>query len=577
MVILITGMDQANALFLQLGSVLGVAAVLGYLVWLLKLPLIVAYLLAGVLFSVLGLFDLAHSETFVVFSEIGIAFVLFFIGMEMDFREIRSLGRAIIVASLAQITISTLLGFAVATSLGFGSLESWFLGIGLAFSSTIVVIKMLLEKKDLNSLYGRLSIGILLLEDLVAIVILMVMTVGESTFGLGLTSTLPIVALFAKGGLLFFLTFVLSRFVLKHIFRAVAGSPELLFLTSLTWCFAFVGISLLLGFSVVIGAFLAGLALANSPFYYEIQGKVKPLRDFFVALFFVYLGSQVLFANILLSLPIAIVFVVYALIIKPLIFLFVLGLFGFRKHTIFQTAINLSQISEFSLIIAVVGFRMGVLGQVALTGIAIAGITSIVVSAIFIAYGRKIYLFALPFITLFERRWRRRETVSISDEIENHVVLIGAHRMGGEIIRFLMREKVSFIVLDFNPRVVQNLINEKIHAIYGDVGDPEVLEYLRLEHARVIISTAPDREDNLVLLDSYKRKKVKVPILLRAGSVRDAKVLYEAGADYVIVPEVLSGESVAEALRNHWNSLSFFKGRADLELGRLFRNKLVLG
>ena len=265
---------ETNALFVQLAIILGFASFIGFIIIKLKLPLVVAYLLAGVVIAALG-FSGSSSAIMTFLPEVGIAFVLFFVGMELDLKGIKHLGKQIIIASLTQIVLSTLAGFIIASYLGFTSTESFYLGVGLSFSSTIVVIKMLLEKNDLNSLYGKLSMGVVLFEDLVAIVMLMVLTVSSSMLNVGLQDNFPLVTLLLKGIGLLILTMIFSKYVLQNIFNSVAKSAELLFLTSLAWCFLFVALSLFLGFSIVIGAFLAGLTLANSAFHYEIQGKVK--------------------------------------------------------------------------------------------------------------------------------------------------------------------------------------------------------------------------------------------------------------------------------------------------------------
>lgn len=571
-------MDHVAEVFLQFGVVLGLGTVLGYLAHLAKLPLIVAYLFVGVLVSLFGGFDLAHSETFTVFSEIGIAFVLFFIGMEMDVKELKSLGKPILIGALGQIFISMALGFLIAVGLGFPQTESILLGIGLAFSSTIVVVKLLLEKKELNSLYGKLSIGILLLEDLVAIILLMGMTVSSSALNVGVQSAMPFVALFFKGLLLLFLTFGLSKYVLRRVFQAVAASTELLFLTALAWCFAFVSLTILLGFSVVIGAFLAGVALASSPFYYEIQGKVKPLRDFFVMTFFVYLGSQVKFGEVVGVLPLIGALVAYALIVKPVIYMALLGMFGFRKHTIYQTAINLSQISEFSLIVMVVGLKLGLVSSAGVTALALATVVSILLSSVLISNGRRLYGKVGKLVEMFvhDKYVHLIEAKEGHTDLEGHVVVIGAHRMGGEVIRYLKRNTIPFVVLDFNPRVVKNLVNEKIHALYGDVGDPEVLEFLNLEKASLVVSTAPDFDDNSILLTEKRKRKLGAFVVTRAATIADAKRLYDEGADYVVLPELVSGEKITTILKEHWPNLSFFDGRPEKELNKLFRNRFAL-
>lgn len=570
-------MFQSNALFLQLAIILGLAAILGYLMKLFKLPLLVAYLLVGVLIASTQIFNLTTSEALTFLPEIGMAFVLFFVGMELDIKEIKHLGKPIIAAGLGQIIISALAGSVLASALGFPPAESFLLGTSLAFSSTVVVVKLLLEKKDLNSLYGKLSLGILLLEDLAAVLLLMGMTVGTSFLNLGWQSSMPLLTLLIKGVLLLVSSLILSRYVLEKVFSAVAKSAELLFLSALAWCFICISVSLFLGFSIIIGAFLAGIALANSSFHFEIQGKVKPLRDFFVTLFFVYLGSQVVFGQVLLVLPLMAIFTFYALVIKPTIYLLILGIFGFRKHTIFQTALNLSQISEFSLIVMVVGLRLGVVSQPTVTAMALTGVISIIISSIMITYSRAIYKKVAPFVSFFEhgKMIHQMESKKGGLEMEHHVILIGAHRVGGEVMKFLKRERIPFLVLDFNPEVIQKLTEEKIHVLFGDVGDPEILEFLNLEKSKLIVSTAANIDDSLVLLAELKRRKARTIVMVRASSADDAEVLYKAGADYVILPEIVSGDFVAQVLRNHWPNMDFFKGRPRIELDKLAKNHLV--
>ena len=191
-------MIHSNDLFIQLAIILGLASVMGYFMKRLRLPLLVAYLLVGVLIASMRIFDIATSEVLIFLPEIGMAFVLFFVGMELDFKEIKNLGKPIVAAGLGQIIISTLAGSLIASALGFPIVESFYLGTCLGFSSTIVVVKLLLDKKDLGSLYGKLSLGILLLEDLVAVLLLMGMTVSGSFLNLGLQNSFPLLALFLK-------------------------------------------------------------------------------------------------------------------------------------------------------------------------------------------------------------------------------------------------------------------------------------------------------------------------------------------------------------------------------------------
>lgn len=545
-------------IFLQLAVALSLSSLFGYLVLRLKLPLVVAYLLAGVAISLVSLIDPHHSQVFEILPEIGIAFVLFLIGMELDLREIKSLGLPIIISALGQIVISTFAGFALAGALGFQATESIYLGLGLAFSSTVVVVKMLIEKRDLASLYGKLSIGILLVEDLVAIAVLMIISVSGSAFHLGLQESLPLITLVLKAIGLFILTFLLSRYVLERIFDSVAKSVELLFLTAITWCFAFTSLAVVLGFSVVIGAFLAGVALASSPYHLQIQGKIKPLRDFFLTLFFVYLGLQTKVGDFFNAWPAILLFTLFALALKPLIYLLLLGIFGFRKHTLFQTSLNLSQISEFSLVVLLVGVSEGLASPLALSVMAAVAVLSIICSSITIAYSKPLFKLFSPILSFFERKGSFHFMESkIEEELNDHVVIIGAHHIGAPVIKFLQMEKIPFMVMDFNPHIVQELREKEVKVIYGDLGDPEILDSLQLERAKLIISTARDMSDNEILLEECKRRKIRAKVVARAMDKDHAEALKKLGADFVILPEQVSGDFLANQLKHHWPEIRF--------------------
>lgn len=542
---------------MQFSVVLSLACVIGYIVLRLKLPLMIAYLLTGVLLSFLNVFDLNHSLVLDVLPEIGIAFVLFLIGMELDLREIKSLGLPITISATTQILITTGLGFVIANRLGFGTLESVYLGLGLAFSSTIVVIKLLLEKKDLSSLYGKLSIGILLIEDIAALIVLMFASLGGSATSLSIEGSMPFFILLAKMAALFAITFVISKFVLEKIFDAVARSTELLFFSAITWCFVFTSIAVLSGFSVVIGSFLAGIALASSPYHFQIQGKIKPLRDFFLTLFFVYLGTQVKLADIISSWHIVLIFSVYAIIVKPLIHSLVLSRFGFSKHTTFQTSLNLSQVSEFSLIVLLVSVQLGLASERALSVMAGAGVLTIIFSATFISASKQIYKIVSPLLTYIPRSKRPSVESNTSSPMGDHIVIIGAHRVGGPVVNYLLKTKIPFLVMDFNPTIVKALREKGVNVIYGDVGDPDVLDSLQMETAKLIISTASDKEDNHLLLEECARRKTKAKILVRSEDKSHEEQLKKMGAHYILMPEEVSGYFLVHELKNHWPKAHF--------------------
>lgn len=559
-------------IFIQLAIILTLSSALGLIVYKLKLPLLIAYLSCGLLLSVLTSFDVSKSSALSFLPDIGIAFVLFLVGMELDLREIRNFGKQILTAGTLQIIITSVLGTFIAQSFGFKLVEAIYLGIGLSFSSTLLVVKLLSDKRELTSLYGKLSLGVLLLEDLVAVIILLVM---NSQISLSLADSLPITIFFIKVLSLLAAAFVLNKYLLSNIFKIVSDNGELLFLTSLAWCFSFITLSSILGFSILIGAFLAGVVLASSPYHFHIQGKVKPMRDFFLSLFFVYLGTRVNFSHIISVYPLILIFALYAVLVKPIIYLLIFGIFGFRKHTMFSTSINLTQVSEFSLIILLVAFKTGLVSEQGLTIIALSSVLSFISSSLVISKSSKIYKKMNRFISFFERKKHQVWEQEADNQLLDHVVIIGSHRVGGDVVKFLKKERHPIIVLDHNPHQVEILLSQAVPVIYGDMSDPEVLDILNLEKAKIIISTAPDLEGNKTLLEDLKVRHISSPVIVRAETVKDAQKLYKAGADYVIIPDLLAGDIVLDMIKNHLNEKSYFRDRPKIELEKLSHKTLA--
>lgn len=544
--------------FYQLSLVLLLASGIGVVIYKLKLPLVVSYLLAGLLLSVSRLFDTGQSPVFEILPGIGLAFVLFLIGMELNLSEFKLLGKPIFVSALGQIAISTLLGLGIARLFGFDTVEGLYLGLGLAFSSTVVVVKMLSDTRDLTSLYGKLSVGTLLVEDLVAIVVLMFISVNGSVVGLEIHSALPLLMLITKAATLFALTFFLSKYILTKVFEYTARSVELLYITSITWCFAFTSLAILLGFSIEIGAFLAGVALASSPYHIQIQAKIKPMRDFFLALFFIYLGSTAQFKDIGTTLPIVIVFTLFTLIIKPILYAFLLSRFGFRKHTLFQTALNLSQVSEFSLVVLLVGVNAGLVKPVTISIMALVAVMSITISSVLISMSKKLYKPLAVLMLFFETKGKSHVFEhKIKGKLNEHIIIIGGHRVGGPIIKYLKESDISFVVMDFNPLIVNDLVNQGVNAIYGDIGDPEIFEFLQVESAKLVICTALDLPDNELILNFVREKNPASKVVLRATDAEHADILKRLGADYVILPEKVSGDYIVAQLKHYWPDIHF--------------------
>ncbi len=533
-----------NGLF-DLTIIILVASVLSVIAKFLKQPLILAYMATGFLISIFGFsnIDLANSEIFHIFSNLGIMFLLFLVGLEINYSSLRLVGKPALVVGLGQIIFTALIGFLLALGFGVAKLPALYIAAALTFSSTIVVVKLLSDKKDLNSLYGKIAIGFLLVQDIIAILILVTLSGIDQQVGIswqGVVSTL------LKGIVLFGGTVWLGRKVLPYLFDKIARAQELLFLVSLMWVFLVAAIVSKIGFSIEIAGFLAGLALANSSENHQIASKIRPLRDFFMVIFFVVLGSLLGVSNLEgLGDPI-IVFSIFVLIGNPIVVLTIMGIMGYRKRTSFMAGITVAQVSEFSLILAAVGLKLGHLNNSHLALITAVAVITITVSTYFMVYSQQIFNFLKNFLALFERQ-RLKIFDSREKPLKKSIILIGCHRTGENIAAAL--NKKDLLIIDFDPDVIQKLKRKKYDYIFGDMGDEEVFDIIGKSGVKLIISTSPDIEDNLNLIESLKILKKRQPkLILRAETETEAQILYAKGAAYVLLPHFTSGQYLGKAL-----------------------------
>ena len=540
-----------ETIFSEITIVILIAATLSVIFRFLKQPPILAFIITGIIVGPLGPFQLQTNELMKSLASIGITLLLFMIGLELNIKEIKIVGRNALIAGIFQIVFTAGIGGIIALFLGFSGLTAAYIGLALGFSSTILIIKLLSDKKDLKSLYGKMTVGILLVQDLAAIFILIILsglsdaTARIDVVGLGLV-VLKIIVLF--GWVIF-----LSREFIPRLLNVIARSSESLFLFSLAWVFGIAALvsSPIIGFSIEIGGLLAGIALATSIESYQIITKVKPLRDFFLTIFFVTLGMGIVFTNALSVLIPVFVFSAFVLLISPIIVMVILGGLKYKKRTAFFTGLSLAQISEFSLIILYLGNKIGHISANIVSIITFVGVITFVVSTYFIVHANTIYKILMPYLGIFERKNVSPETEA--EELKDHIVLIGANRMGEGILNALIHKKKKFVIVDFNPDIIDKLKDRKdsfgkqIQTFFGDISDPEIAEEVNVEQASLIISTASDPEDNLLLLKAIKSAKGP-KIIVVAYEKSDAKEFYKEGADYVIMPHIAGGNHLAKIL-----------------------------
>lgn len=539
-------------IFFEITIVLILATVLGMAAQALKQPSILGYIATGLIVGPLGLVALDNVEVIDAMAQFGIAFLLFLVGMEMNFRELRHLGRPIILVGVGQIVFTTVLGFVIARLIGFGTVAAGYLGVTLAFSSTIIVVKLLSEKRALESLHGKLIVGVLLAQDFVALGVLILLS-GLSHAGPGLES-LPIAALvntFAKGTLLLLGAMAVGKWVMPRFLHRIAASQEMLFLASLAWGLGVAAFASLpqVGLTIEIGSFLAGIALAEAVEHFQISSRVKSMRDFFVVMFFIVLGSKMVLSDLsAIWLPVALLSL-FVLVGNPLIVMLIMGALGYRSRTSFLAGVTVAQISEFSLVVAALAERVGHIDRSVVSIITAVGIVTITISSYMIIYSDGLYRLLKRGLKAFEFRKGAAEAAEAPRGLKGHVVLVGCHRMGQNILESLEDMHKEFMVVDFNPDVVRRLRKRGVPALYGDIADPDIQELSGIETARLVISTVPAADDSLKLLHGVRRLNPKAKMIMTAEREHDAVRLYEAGADYVLLPHFIGGLQVANLIR----------------------------
>jgi len=537
-------------IFIQLGIILFMAFVVSYVVKAFRQPIIIGYILAGVIAAFVietGFVDLESSKEVIdIFSQFGIAFLLFIVGLHLNPKVIKEIGTSALLIGFAQMVLTFALGFILSSQLlGFNLINAAYIGIALAFSSTIITMKLLSDKRHLDSLYGKISIGILIIQDLVAVSALMFI----SSMSDGTNFSSFVLKGFLGGGGLIGVLFLVGFFVLPRIIKNIAKSQELLFLFSICWCFIIAALFSYFGFSIEIGALVAGVVLSISPYSTEISSKVRPLRDFFLIIFFIILGFNFPTSNLMPIFKNAIILSLLVLIFKPVILMSLMALFGYTKRNNFLVGTTLAQISEFSLILVVLGLSVhgALLDPGILPTITLTMIMTITISTYMIIYSNKFYEKVSGFVSFFERKKIRAER-NIKKEYD--AILFGYNRIGFSILRSLKKIKKNYLVVDFNPDTIESLTKFRIPCIYGDVYDVELLEELPLEKIKLAVSTLPDFETNFLLIESIRVVNPDAIIIVRAHQIKEALDLYKKGASYVLTPHFLGGEYVAQMIES---------------------------
>ena len=529
-------------IFLQLSLVLLIILGISFIMRMLKQPLIIGYIIAGIIIGPSFFNLLSNNETINTFSQLGIAFLLFIVGLNLSPKVIKEVGKISLITGVGQVIFTSIVGYFIARGLGFPAITSLYISIALTFSSTIIILKLLSDKDSLDKLFGKISIGFLLVQDLIAIITILII----SSFSNGIGTTGFIFENFINGILILVILFSLSYFILPKISSFLSKSQEFLFIFAISWGLGLAALFFYVGFSFEIGALVAGIMLSMSPYSYEVSSKLKPLRDFFIISFFVLLGSQLIIQELNnLWIP-AIIFSLFVLIGNPIIMMILMGMSGYSKNTGFMTGLIVAQVSEFSLILIALGVRLGHIPQEILSFLTIIALITIAGSTYLIMYADKIYPFISDYLRIFERK-NIKEKELLKDNYYEYL-LLGENRIGFSIMKSFIHQKKNYIIIDYNPERVKKLKAKGINSIYGDVSNSDLIDSMRIGRAKMIVSTIPEKEINLMILEKIKERNRKAIVIVTARTISDTLELYKKGADYVILPHFLGGEYTAKII-----------------------------
>ncbi len=529
--------------FAQISFIILIVLAVSVVMRFLKQPLIIGYIISGVIAGPFFLGIIPQIGALNVFSDLGIALLLFIVGLHLSPKVIKEVGKVSLLTGLGQIIFTSAIGYIIAIILGFSLLTSLYIAMALAFSSTIIIMKLLSDKGDLESLYGKISIGFLLVQDLVAIIILIIV----SAISEGGNVVSQIGATMLKGVLIISLLLPISLYFLPRFQDFFGKSQEFLFVFSLAWGLGIASVFYYAGLSIEVGALIAGVLLSVSPYNVEMSSRLKPLRDFFIISFFLLLGAQMAVENITQYVFPAIVLSLFVLVGNPFIVMSILGISGYTKKTSFSSGLTVAQISEFSLILIALGVKVGHLSNDILSFVTLVALITIAGSTYMVIYSNQIYSRISSMLSVFERK-NVREGEKISRKFDT--VLFGYNRIGFSILKSLKKINKKYLVIDFNPSVIKDLRRLGIPSLYGDVDDETLLGELPWEDMKMAISTIPDLETNILLIDKIKSSNPETIIIMRAHTIGAALELYQKGADYVLTPHFVGGDYLGKLIKD---------------------------
>lgn len=534
-------------ILVDIGLALMAATVLAYVARLLRQPLLLAYIGAGLLIGPPGLGLVRNEQLISALSGLGLAFLMFIVGLEIDLKKLVRSGRVVVVVGITQVIVCAFVAVLAMGVIGFHGLTGLYLGVASAFSSTMIVVKLLSDKSELDTVDGRLTLGILLVQDALAIVVLALQP------NLSHPSLAPLLLSLFLGLALVAGALAVARFVLPPLLRWAAKSPEIVLVSAISWCLFVSYLATLAGFSEAMGALIAGVTLSALPYTLDVVAKIRSLRDFFVTLFFVSLGLQlelgsatVLLTALVLS---AVVLVSRFVVVAPL-----LHALGYGPRVGLLSSIALSQEGEFALVIVTIGVGLGHIGPDVVSITALTLVITATLSTYMMMANHALAGGGAAWLGRFGLSEPPPPAVEVdSGDAHPDILLVGFHRVASSLLKSAgAGEPPPFLIVDFSPEVYEKLRRMGVPVVYGDISHLDTLAHVGVEEARVVVSTVSEDflrgTDNVALLRQVKQINPGARVILSAETFERARAMYAAGADYVVLPRLETARAFADVL-----------------------------
>jgi Kef-type K+ transport system membrane component KefB len=536
-----------STVFHELAAILVIAGVIGVLALKLRQPLIISYIITGIVAGPAVLGWASGGSEIKLLSSIGIAVLLFVVGLKLDVGLIRSVGPVALATGLGQIVFTALVGFLLSLGLGFAPVKAIYIAVCLTFSSTIIIVKLLSDKREIDSLHGRIAVGFLVVQD-IAVILAMILLTSFTAGGSG--------GIAAQGIRLLLVgtTFVLGtaatmRWVMPPLLGRLAQNQELLVLFAVAWAVGLAALADGVGFSKEVGAFLGGVSIASTAYREAIASRLTGLRDFLLLFFFIDLGSGLNLTAAGMQLWPAVVLSLFVLVGNPLIVVAIMGVMGYRRRTGFLAGLTVAQISEFSLILAALGLRLGQIGEAEVSLITLVGVITIALSTYMILGSDQLYAWLQGPLRVFQRATPFSELKgSISGPAKVDVVLLGLGRYGSAIVRQLRAHDLSILGIDFDPQALRLAAAQGLPVQYGDSEDPEFTASLPLSSATVVVSTLPSLESNAAIRHGLESAGFRGQFIATAHDEAEVVKLESIGAQRTLLPFLDAAERAAELI-----------------------------